>query len=275
VPKPADAPTAFEAVAAAVPNYEVKLFLDPTKVLDVEFKPTKEVDRTLDLKNSNRKIAMQFLDAPRAAKDEEKRQIDAAGWNVRLRRFEDSDTLELSYKRRYKIDPGRLADVLVVAAADGFHANENDYAAQVEWGYSRETLSFTRKKEFQAPGPRELELLDSKEFQALAAREIPGKFDRTKQPGWAKGLLAKAHLYGPVLGKRWEGDWQGPKLSFEVWMIRTRAGSGYEPVVELSFKAKTQADANGFREKLITFVRDQEWLLEKDVLKTAMILDRY
>jgi hypothetical protein len=273
VSKPAPAPTGSAQVAAAVPNYEVKCFLDPAKVLDVEFKPTKQADRVLDLKNSNRKIAMQFLDVPGAAPTD-KRQIDAAGWNVRLRRFEHSDILELSYKRRYRIEPGHLAEVLAVAAADGFHAREADYAAQVEWGFSRETLSFTRKKEFKA-GPGELELPGAKEFQTLAVREIPGKLDRTNRPGWAKGLLATAHLYGPVLGKRWAGDWQGPELSFEVWMIRAAVGAGYEPVVELSFKAKTQADANGFREKLTMFVRDQGWLLEGDVLKTAMILERY
>jgi hypothetical protein len=243
-------------------------------VLDVEFKPTKATDRTLDLKNSNRKIAMQFLDVPSPA-PETKRQLDAAGWNVRVRRFEDSDKLELSYKRRYRIESGRLADVLAAAAADGFHAGEADYAAQVEWGFSRETLSFTHKKEGKATGARELELPSVQEFRALAVREIPGKLDRTKQPGWAKGLLANAHLYGPVLGKRWAGEWQGPELSFEVWLIRAETGSGYEPVVELSFKGKTQAEANGFREKLMAFVRDHGWLLERDVLKTGMILARY
>lgn len=272
--KPAPAPTGSAHVAAAVPNYEVKLFLDPAKVLDVEFKPNAGADRTLDLKHPSRKIAMQFLDVP-GATPADKRQIDAAGWNVRLRRFADTDKLELSYKRRYRIEPGHLADVLAAATSDGFHAREADYAAQVEWGFSRETLSFTRKKECKAAGSGKLDLPDAEEFRALAAREVPGKLDRTNRPGWAKGLLATAHLFGPVLGKRWAGNWQGPELSFEVWMIRAATGAGYEPVVELSFKAKTQADANGFREKLTMFVRDQGWLLERDVLKTAMILERY
>ena len=274
MPKPAPAPTASSQVAAAVPDYEVKVFLDPTKVLDVEFKPTKQADRTFDLKNSNLKLAMQFLDVP-SAEPEPRRQLDLAGWNVRFRRREGSDKLELSYKRRYRIEPGRLADVLATAAADGFHASESDYDAQVEWGFSRETLSFTRKKEFKANGAGELELPDAEKSAALAVREIPGKLDRAKQSGWARGVLAKPHLYGPVLGKRWAGDWQGPTLAFEVWLVRTKTGPGYQPVVELSFKEKTQANANGFRNKLMEFVRDQGWLLEEDVLKTAMILDRY
>jgi hypothetical protein len=274
VPKPSPAPTASQQVAAAVPDYEVKLFLDPAKVLDVEFKPTKDADRTLDLKNSSRKIAMLFLDAE-GPLSEGKRPLDAAGWNVRFRRFEDSDELELGYKRRYRIEPGQLAAALGAAAADGFHAREDDYDAQVEWGFARQTLSFTRKKQFEAKGVGELALPAVEELRSLAAREIPGKLDRVKSPGWARQLLAKARPFGPVLGKRWAGDWQGPELSFEVWMIRAESGAGFEPVVELSFKAKTQADAEGFREKLTAFVRDQGWLIEDDRLKTAMILRRY
>lgn len=262
-----------EQSVADVKSYEVKVFLDHTLVLDLEFKPTKQAERTFDLKNSNRKIAMQFLDSERLP-DEEKRPLDAAGWNVRLRRFEDSGKLELSYKRRYSFERGQLASVLAEAAREGFHDKENDYEAQVEWGFKKQTLSFTRKKELDAVGLSELELPGVKKARAMAIREIPGKLDRTKQPGWAKDLLTNAKLYGPVLGKRWEGDWQGPKLSFEVWLIRGKDGTGYEPVVELSFKADMH-EASGLREKLIAFVRDQGWLLENDILKTKTILERY
>jgi hypothetical protein len=266
MPKPP--PAADARVAAAVPDYEVKLFLDPAKVLDAEFKPARETDRALDLKNSSRRIAMLFLDARPP-------QLHAGRWNVRARRFEDSDELELSYKRRYPVEPGRLADALAVAAADGFDAGEDDYAAQVEWGFRRETLSFTRKKELEVKGLGELDLPAVEELRVLAARELPGKLDRWEAPGRARAALAAAHGYGPVAGKRWAGEWPGPDLAFEVWQIRTASGQGYEPVVELSFKEEALADAAGHREKLTAFVRDRGWLVERDVLKTAMILDRY
>ncbi|MBX9579442.1 MAG: hypothetical protein K2X87_03965, partial [Gemmataceae bacterium] len=103
MPKQAPAPTAAAQVAAAVPNYEVKLFLDHAQVLDAEFRPTREADRALDLKGSNLRIAMLFLDARPPA-------LQPGGWAVRVRRFEGSDGLELSDKRRYPFEPGRLAD---------------------------------------------------------------------------------------------------------------------------------------------------------------------
>ncbi len=111
--------------------------------------------------------------------------------------------------------------------------------------------------------------------RAAVIKELPGKLDRHKKEGWARGLLAEGHVYGPVFGKRYTGEWQGPELDFEVWAVRTKSGDGFQPVVELSFKADKEADAAGFRDKLMQFVREQGCLLEEDVLKTEMILTRY
>ena len=112
-------------------------------------------------------------------------------------------------------------------------------------------------------------------FMAVAVRELPGKLRRSGPDGWAAGVLAAGHPFGPVLGKRWTGEWQGPELSFEVWLVRAKTGPGFEPVVELSFKADKQADAAGHREKLTDFVGEQGWLIEPTELKTEMILTRY
>jgi hypothetical protein len=59
------------------------------------------------------------------------------------------------------------------------------------------------------------------------------------------------------------------------WQTRVGAGSGFEPVVDLSFKARNQPDAVGHRDRLPEIVGDRGWLLDHDVLKTTMILERY
>src|SRR5687767_10292558 len=117
---PLTAAAAAVALAPAVPNYEVKVFLDARKVLDIEFKPTRAAQRTLDLGDSNRKIAMQFVDARPF-------RIHGEGWNIRVRRFEDKDELEIGYKRRYPLGSVALEEVLAVAAGDGFHGREDSY----------------------------------------------------------------------------------------------------------------------------------------------------
>lgn len=260
--------------APAVPDYEVKMFLDPAKVLGVDLKPSREADRVLNLKRPGRKIVMQFLDAPRPAAGELP-PLHAAGWNVRLRRFEDTGEVELSYKRRYRVEPAGLAAALLIAAGDGFTAGERDYAAQVEWGYERQRLSLTRKKVLSAKGLHEGELPALPDARAAVVREIPGKLDRHREAGWARRLLTDGVVYGPVPGKRYRGEWQGPDLDLEVWLVRAEAGPGVEPGVELSFKAAEAAEAAGFRDKLTQYVRDHGWLLDRDVLKTEMILKRY
>jgi hypothetical protein len=260
--------TPVELVKTATPDFEVKLFLDAAKVLDVEFKPVADVSRELDLRPSNRKISMQFLDARPPA-------IHAEGWSVRVRKFEDDDKFELSYKRRYPIGQGDLPDALFIAAEHGFHAGEGDYAPQVEWGYDKRTLSFTRKKEFKAKNCPGMSLPSLEAVREAAIAGLPGKLDRWKRDGWARGILEKSDLYGAVLGKRWSGKWHGPALSLEVWLIRTESGQGYEPVVELSFKEKEEAAADDFRTKLMALARKFNVLLERDVLKTEMILTRY
>jgi hypothetical protein len=111
--------------------------------------------------------------------------------------------------------------------------------------------------------------------RAAAEKLLPGKLERWKHKGWARGVLAAADLYGPVLGRRWIGKWDGPELAFEVWLIKTESGQGYEPVVELSFKENEEPKASSCRGKLIALVRKRGWLLERDVLKTEMILKRY
>ena len=61
---------------------------------------------------------------------------------------------------------------------------------------------------------------------------------------------------------------------FSVY-VRMAGGKGTEPIVELSFKeddgAKTEAD----RVKLGRFLKDKDCLLNEDVLKTELILQRY
>ena len=174
-------PTATKAAAAAekavaVPDYEVKVFLD-AKVLDVEFEPREDLEHLLKLSGSNRKIAMQFLDS-RPPK------IQGEGWGVRVRKFEAEQICELTFKRRYPLGKLALSDALATAAADGFDASERDYEAQVEWGYNKQTLSFTLKKQFKVKGHREMNLPPAEIIRAAALDEIPGKLDRWKKAGW-------------------------------------------------------------------------------------------
>ena len=179
--------------AVAVPDPEVKVYLDVAKVLDVEFKPTRDVDKMLDLKESSRKMSMHFLDARPP-------QIHLEGWIVRILKFEGEEKFELSYNRRFPLGSGTLDDALAVAAKEGLHAQEDDYDAQLEWGFQKQTLSFTLKKEFKAKGYDGMNLPALADVRGAAVNGMPGKLDHARREGWARGVLEGGHLFGPVLG---------------------------------------------------------------------------
>jgi hypothetical protein len=251
----------------AVPDYEVKFFLDPAKTLDNLNEPSRVVHGAFDLSSSVTKLRMLFLDS-------RKHDLNEVAWNVRLRTIEGESGIELAYKKRFRIGDRPLSQILEQAASDGFGADDPNYRAQVEWG-SRRTLSFTRKKTAHVRGVKGMELPEEADARRAAVEQIAGKLDRTQQAGWARGILAEAHVYGPVKGRRWSGKLDGLKLDLEVWEVRMAGGKGTEPIVELSFKEDDGAKAESHRAKLERFLKEKGWLLKEDVLKTELILQRY
>jgi hypothetical protein len=251
----------------AVPDYEVKFFLDPAKTLDNLNEPSRVVHDALDLSRSVTKLRMLFLDSKR-------HDLNEVGWNVRLRTIEGESGIELAYKKRFRIGDRPLSQILEQAAREGFGADDTNYRAQVEWG-SRRTLSFTRKKTVHVQGVKGMELPEEVDARRVAVDQIAGKLDRTKQTGWARGVLSEAHVYGPVKGRRWSGKLDGLKLDLEVWEVHMAGGKGTEPIVELSFKEDDGAKAESQRAGLERFLKEKGWLLKEDVLKTELILQRY
>jgi len=256
------------AKSPAVPDYEMKFFLDAANVLDPVNEPQKAVGEALHLQNSVTKLRMLYLDG-------ERRELNAAGWNVRLRTIEEKDGVELTYKKRFPVEEGKLDAVIDQAANEGFGRDENDYEAQVEWGLTRQTLSFTRKKIVDLPGLRKMELPEAADARKVSIAKIAGKLDRVNHEGWARDVLAQAHSYGPVKGRRWSGHLNGTKLDLEVWEILTKDGKGFEPIVELSFKEDDRTKAEARRSKLKDLLQGTDWLLKQEILKTQLILDRY
>src|SRR5262245_25381375 len=163
----------------AVPDYEVKFFLDPAKILDNLNEPTRVVHDALKLSSSVTKMRMLFLDSKTI------HDLHEVGWNVRLRTIEGEDGIELAYKKRFPLGNRSLSQILERAASEGFGADDRNYRAQVEWG-SRQTLSFTRKKSANVPGVKGMELPQEADARRVAVAEIAGKLDRAKPGGWAR-----------------------------------------------------------------------------------------
>src|ERR1700760_3509646 len=80
------------AASNMVPDYEVKLLMDPSVVLGSDFKLTPTVLSTFSMPTTVTKMNVQFLDTS-------SEPIYNAGWSPRMRKTEGEADFELTYKK--------------------------------------------------------------------------------------------------------------------------------------------------------------------------------
>jgi hypothetical protein len=249
------------------PDYEVKLLLKPSEVLNSEQELTSTVLAAFDIRLNAIKQTIQYLDTIR-------KDLYAIGWSVRIRKTENEDGLELTYKKRYPIADDNIDAALTIANNDGFDTSEVKYDAQVEWGYQKQTLSISRKKstDFMTS---EMDLPEETSSRSMLIEEAPTKFDNWVDKKWGTGILAKSRIFGPVRAKRYVGKWEGARIYLEVWPILNAEATGHDYLVEASLKTETYMEASGKRASLISYLEDEGWFLEQDSLRTQLIMERY
>ncbi|KAK3352449.1 hypothetical protein B0T25DRAFT_186064 [Lasiosphaeria hispida] len=256
------------AASNLVPDYEVKLLLDPTAVLGVDHKLVATVLAEFSMPTTVTKMNVQFL-------DKSDKTIYNAGWSPRIRKTEGEANFELTYKKRYGVTSGNIDGSLSTANADGFDSTDTNYDAQIEWGYTAKTLSISRKKSSSGSGYSGEDLPNQADSRSILIDKAPGKFADWGSTGWGTTALASARIYGPVLAKRSIGTWSGVELYIEVWPILDAAGTGTEYVVEASFKTTSNTTASDLHDDLVDLLTLKGWFLAQDSLKTQLIMDRY
>ncbi|CAI6083530.1 hypothetical protein PAECIP112173_03968 [Paenibacillus sp. JJ-100] len=261
-----DTPPA-SAAANAVPAYEVKFLAKPELVLNTDGTPRSEVIQSLGLNPTARNINVEYFDTNALG-------LDAEGWNVRFRKKDDKNNYELTYKKRYPVINGDIDAALTLANQEGFDQSDDNYEAEIDWGYGKQTLSFsnTKKVDTKATG---LQLPSEKDALNLLLDKLPGKLKNWSDSNWGKQQLSQSRAYGPITFQRYEGTWNGQELTLEVWPIRNEAGTGIENIVEVSFKTDDSAAVSELRNQLMQLLQNKNWLIPSDGLKTQAILERY
>ncbi|WP_408893612.1 CYTH domain-containing protein [Paenibacillus taichungensis] len=261
-----EAPQA-SAAANAVPAYEVKFLAKPELVLNTDGTPRSEVIQTLGLNSTARNISAEYFDTNTL-------NLDQQGWNVRFRKKDDKNNYELTYKKRYPVINGDVNAALTLANQEGFDASDDNYEAEIDWGYGKQTLSFsnTKKVDTKATG---VQLPSQQEALSMLLDKLPGKLKNWSSSNWGKQQLTASRAYGPVTFQRYEGTWNGQELTLEVWPIRNAAGTGVENIVEISFKTADSTAVSGLRTQLMQVLENKNWLIPADGLKTQLILERY
>lgn len=255
-----------DAASNAVPGYEVKFLLDSDEVLTSGGGLSSAVNQAFEIGSSPERLMVEYFDTDALELNEE-------SWNVRLRKKESKSDYELTYKKRFDVQNGQIDAALTAANAAGFDSSDDNYKAEVDWGYGKQTLSFSVTKEKKAS--KGLSLPSDQKALEMLVNEIPGKLEKTRSKGWGKDTLEDARAYGPVLVTKYGGEFNGVDVDIEVWPILNASGTGTDSVVEISFKTDSYTEAASQRAELMDELESEGWLIPADSLKTNLILDRY
>lgn len=252
----------------AVPNFEVKFAISPNALTSGH--PSAAFQSAFKLGSSPDTRSYGYYDTSDLA-------LNAEGWAVRLRHKEGED-FELVYKKRFEVagnSKSNLDSALKTAEDAGFAKSDDNYSAQVDWTYSKRTLSFSLKKKTAGDGYQASTLPDSSTGLQWLSDNIPGKLQKWKSNSWGAKTLDKSRLHGPVKSDVYTGTWQGVEVEVEVLPVKAASGQGTETTIELSFKTDTDSEATSLRTKATAQLKAAGWLVEADLLKTNLILNRY
>ncbi|MEV8588142.1 hypothetical protein [Streptomyces sp. NPDC051180] len=255
------------AAANAVPGYEVKINLT-TAALDSAHAPTSAVKSAFGITGSAKARSYSYYDTDGLA-------LDAQGWSVRLR-HKSGSSFEETYKKRFPVTGGDVNAALTAANAAGFDSTDTNYEAEVDWGYAKQTLSFSTEKSHSASGYSGTAMPSSTTGRTWLVNDIPGKLEDWGSADWGTTTLQASRAHGPVTAKVYGGAWgASDDASIEVLPVVGAGGTGTEYVVELSFKTDSASDAADLHADAIAVAEANGWLYHGDILKTQLILDRY
>jgi hypothetical protein len=258
--------SAAQADANAVPTYEVKINLT-TAALNSSHAPTTAVRNAFSIDSSAKARSYTYYDTDAL-------DLDSEGWSVRLR-HKSGENFEETYKKRFAVTSGNIDAALDEANDEGFDSSDSNYDCEVDWGYAKQTLSFSNEKSHSKSGYSGTSMPSESTGRKWLVDEIPGKLKDWLYDDWGEDTLKDSRKHGPVTAQVYEGEWQGFDASIEVLPVVTASGSGTEYVIELSFKADSYADASDLHADAIAVAEQNGWLYHGDILKTQLILDRY
>ena len=248
-------------------SFEVKFFLSPDKVLAENHLLTEAVADQFSLGQEYTPIDVIYLETA-------DRAFTSDGWVNRIRWKEGKKKPECTCKKRYPVagdDQASILAALESAAADGIDLQSESPSLQIDWGYSRMTLSVAWESSGIFKDYQNLKQFSTGDAISFLSECMPAEELDWLRPGWGKDNLARAQKVGIVSFNRIKGIWEDTEVTFDITTIPLNGAE--EDMVELSFKTDHYAEAAEKRRQLRGFLEENGILLEADSLKTQMILD--
>jgi hypothetical protein len=242
-------------------DYEVKFNLKDDVVLQGELL-SKAVTQMFQINESPMTTNILFL-------DDQSHSLQKTGWSIRARDKSNAKGVDLTFKRRFHIGGGGINAALSEAYSSGFDSSMPNFSGQVDWSTEKQTLSFSKTVHLDSRG---ISNMDLGTLRVSIKENLPKKLSNSGIDN-NSGIISTAIIYGPVTAKRWQGLWQGKKISVEVWDMKTLKSdhSGIQNIVEVSFKESSEKKAKELRNSLMNELDDSGILAENDALKTNVL----
>ena len=271
-----------EIAQAMTPGYEVKFLVNPDLILDSSTKqPNAEflaLFTGMALKGTTK---MSYYDTPDLA-------LNNAGWTIRIRKKSNKKAQQCTFKKRYSkinkkstLTQGDVNKAIKSTEREGFNTvNAKNFlgGCEIDYGFSKCTLSYSADYNIAETGKGNTDIPDSTTSIQFINNNKPAIFTED---------LATIREHGAVTLTTYEGTFKGIiVVALDVMTIKDELGTGTETICEVSFKLEDytgvryekQTDlmlVNKLREELRAVLVEKGYLLEKDGLKTNMILERY
>lgn len=246
-------------------DFEIKFLLDADKVLTDEHLLTDDFRALIGAGTDYRSIDVIYLET-------EGRDFLNEGWVNRIRWKENKKKIECTCKKRYPLsgeDAAAIRAALAQAEADGFVFSDTAYSAQIDWGFSKMTLSAEKEVSGKYKDYRSLSQFSTADAIKFFEKTMPDEERDWGEKRWGAAMLAQAQKVGPLQYRRIKGSWEGTEADVEIWPMK----DGY--ITELSFKVTGLAAASALRERMTALLEEKGVLLHMDSLKTQTILDTF
>lgn len=271
-----------EVAQAMTPGYEVKFLVNPDLILDNSTKePNAEflaLFTGMALKGTTK---MSYYDTEDLA-------LNNAGWTIRIRKKSNKKAQQCTFKKRYSkinkkstLTQGDVNKAIKSTEREGFNTvNAKNFlgGCEIDYGFSKCTLSYSADYNIAETGKGNTDIPDS---------TTSIQFINTNKPAIFTEDISTIREHGAVTLTTYEGIFKGIiAVALDVMTIKDELGSGTETICEVTFKLEDytgvryekQTDlmlVNKLREELRAVLVEKGYLLEKDGLKTNMILQRY
>ena len=271
-----------EVAQAMTPGYEVKFLVNPDLILESSTKqPNAEflaLFTGMALKGTTK---MSYYDTPDLA-------LNNAGWTIRIRKKSNKKAQQCTFKKRYSkinkkstLTQGDVNKAIKSTEREGFNTvNAKNFlgGCEIDYGFSKCTLSYSADYNIAETGKGNTDIPDSTTSIQFINNNKPAIFTED---------LATIREHGAVTLTTYEGTFKGIiVVALDVMTIKDELGTGTETICEVSVRLEDytgvryekQTDlmlVNKLREELRAVLVEKGYLLEKDGLKTNMILERY